>query len=86
MTMTIKGNYTVDGYLSGDHSRHLTVALIEGVAYDADLMDITPASHRHEAALRIDADGALRAWGTGVAFLPDDGEIERVGLQHFRAA
>lgn len=80
--ITIKGNYTINGYLSSDHPRYLSVALIEGVAHDADLLDVIPASH--EACLRMDADGALCAWGAGVAFLPDDGEIERVGPHHFR--
>lgn len=81
--ITIKGDYTINGYLSSDDPRYLSVALIEGVAHDADLVGIIPGSHRHEASLRIDADGALCAWGAGIAFLPDAGEIERVGRQHF---
>lgn len=86
MTITIKGDYTVDGFRSADHTRFLTIAVIDGVAYDAELLDVTPADQRCEAQVKIDADGALRAWGDGVAFLPNEGEIERVGLEHFQAA
>lgn len=78
--ITIAGSYTIDGYLSEDHIPTLDVVIINGAAYEIDEI-----RGRLGGRIEIDADGALCAWGAGVAFLPDDPtEIDRIGREYFR--
>lgn len=76
----VSGSYTIDGYLSDDHLPFLDIVVINGVAYEVDEL-----RGRAGGRIEIDADGALTAWGAGVAFLPDDpAVIDSIGRDYFR--
>jgi hypothetical protein len=78
----LAGDWMVDGYVSNlNRPRRLEVLMVEGEGYvvgeygyllGRDFDDVRP--------VELDADGAIRASGAGVTFLPDDGEMARVGL------
>lgn len=84
-TKTIRGDWMDNGYLRTFGPRHLEILVIDGVAHDKDGYDLTPASHRHESRLTIDADDSLIGWGASTSFAPDAGELDRVGRDLFSA-
>lgn len=74
MTRTIKGDWYEDGYHR--NRAPLIVEIEDGAAYWID--DI---GYRWDR-LHFDLEhgGEVRSWGIGVSFIPDAGELERVGL------
>lgn len=79
---TLCGDYmTPDGLIRDLSPRALEIIVIDGRAYDAYGHDnfLAPLSD-----LRIEIDEAGQLVGAGV-FLPDEGEIDRVGRDLFPA-
>jgi hypothetical protein len=81
----IRGDWLINDYIDnqGRH-RYLKIVVIDGIAYDdtSDFPMISPSDMR----LKLDADDCLAAWGAGVAFAPDPGEIDRIGRSVFTPA
>lgn len=79
----IRGDWYVNGYEDNlNRSRWLDILVVDGKAYDPELYGRAP---EEEAAIVIDADDHLSAWGVGVTFGPDEGEVDRVGRGLFGA-
>lgn len=72
-TAHIKGDWMIDGLINNlGRPRRLEVTIVDGVARDVD-----DYGHPLEQ-VKIDHNGELVAWGAGIAFSPDDGELERL--------
>ena len=80
----VKGDWLVNGYIDNlNRPRTLEIVVVEGRAYDAGLY----GGPDDDGRLALTAAGELKAWGSAVAFLPDGGEIERLGgASIFKAA
>lgn len=83
MTMAIRmhritGDWTINDYVDNlDRRRELRIAIIDGVAWDIDDCE------RPTNKITLTSEDTLTAWGAGVEFLPDAGEVDRIGREHF---
>jgi len=80
-THRIAGDWMVNGYIDNlGRKRALSIAVVNGRAYD---LDYSGQPDLREPPLTIDIDGAIEVGGGSVTFLPDAGEIDRVGRHLF---
>jgi hypothetical protein len=78
----IRGDWTTRGVIDNlNRRRELKVAIVNGVAMPTDITGTRPEPDC--VPLRRYSDGEIHPGGAGVGFLPDDGEIERIGNPAF---
>jgi hypothetical protein len=88
MTITkrfiLRGDYMTDGGLIASlRPRKIDIAIIGGKAHDGYGIISQPQIPLSDLRLTVDEHGYVNA-GTG-GFLPDEGEIDRIGRQYFTA-
>jgi hypothetical protein len=72
-----------NGYRSTLAKRELRITIVDGKAYDQEMYAFPCGQPLFNARLQLDAYGNVSAYGAVWEFLPDDGEIERVGGTSF---
>lgn len=83
ITKILRGDWMDNGYIRDTAPRKLRITIIDGKAYDADMIDAPCGTPREFARVEIDDYGYLTARGTAYDFLPDNGEIDRIGRTAF---
>ena len=79
----IKGDWMQAGVIDNlNRSRVLDILVVDGKAYDPELHGLPNDAGR----LELTPDDELTAWGAGASFLPDAGELDRVGRHIFAGA
>jgi hypothetical protein len=73
LSARIRGDWMVNGYIDNlNRRRWIAVEVIGDRAY------LAAEEGDQTSPLRLNVDGSILAWGAGVAFSPDAGEMERL--------
>lgn len=64
---------------NSDRQRRLRFLIVDGKAYDDGLYGLPDDAGR----LSINGDDEIQGWGAATAFLPDAGELDRIGRDIF---
>jgi len=83
----IDGDFMDSGFVRDLAPRTLALVIVDGKAYDASMYDKYEPCGRplSDARLTLDVYGCLSAAGAAYEFLPDEGEIDRIGRNAFAA-
>lgn len=80
----IKGDQFVDGFRDELAPRILRIIIINGKAYNLDMYETPCSQPLADMRVMLDEYGSLITKGMVPEFIPDDGEIERIGRQYFQ--
>ena len=82
-TYRLRGDWMRAGYIDNlNRRRQLEIIVANGKAYDPELYGYPDDAGR----VSLTIDDRLEAWGTGVSFCPDAGELDRIGRDVFKPA